>query len=127
MPDGCRARGYAVLQTDYQGLGTPGGQPYGDGTSEANTVTDIVRAARALDSGIGTQWLAVGHSQGGQAALFTAQDAQARDPDLDLAGVVAIAPGGVDMGQAVDLIRAGRPEVEASQRFLPLLVLGAAV
>ena len=127
MLDGWLARGYAVLQTDYQGLGTPGGHPYVDGTSEANTVTDIVRAARALDSGIGTQWLAVGHSQGGQAALFTAQDAQARDPDLDLAGVVAIAPGGVDMGQAVDLIRAGRPEVEASQRFLPLLVLGAAV
>lgn len=127
MLDSWLTRGFAVVQTDYQGLGTPGGHPYVDGVSEANTVTDIVRAARHLDSGIGTQWLAIGHSQGGQAVLFTAQDGQDRAPDLTLAGVVSIAPGGVDMGQAVDLLRAGRPEVEAAQRFLPLLVLGAAV
>ncbi|BBZ32071.1 alpha/beta hydrolase family protein [Mycolicibacterium confluentis] len=127
MLDGWLARGFAVVQTDYQGLGTPGGHPYVDGISEAHTVTDIVRAARHLDSGIGAQWLAVGHSQGGQAVLFTAQEAPERDPNLDLKGVVALAPGGVDLGQAIDLLRAGRPEVEASQRFLPLLVLGAAV
>ncbi len=127
MLDSWVARGYAVVQTDYQGLGTPGGHPYVDGVSEANTVTDIVRAARRLDSNIGTEWVAIGHSQGGQAVLFTAQDAQGRDPELNLLGVVSIAPGGVGMNQAVDLIRAGSPEVEAAQRFLPLLVLGAAV
>ncbi|MDG4665940.1 alpha/beta fold hydrolase [Mycobacterium sp. 236(2023)] len=95
--------------------------------SEANTVTDIVRAARDLDEGIGDRWVTVGHSQGGQAALFTAQDAAARDPDLDLRGAVAIAPGGVDMGAAIDLLRSGDPVVDVSQRYLPLLVLGAAV
>jgi alpha-beta hydrolase superfamily lysophospholipase len=127
MLDSWVARGYAVVQTDYQGLGTPGGHPYVDGVSEANTVTDILRAARDLDPSIGSEWVAIGHSQGGQAVLFTAQDAERRDPELNLLGVVSIAPGGVGMGQAVDLIRAGRPEVEAAQRFLPLLVLGAAV
>lgn len=127
MLDRWVARGFAVVQTDYQGLGTPGGHPYVDGISEANTVTDIVRAARALDSGIGTRWVAMGHSQGGQAALFTAENGERRDPGLDLAGAVAIAPGGVGLDQAVELVRAGRPEVEATQRFLPLLVLGAAV
>lgn len=121
------ARGYAVVQTDYQGLGTPGGHPYVDGTSEANTVTDIVRAARELDPGIGTKWVVIGHSQGGQAALFTAQDAPQRAPELDLLGAVAIAPGGVGMTQVVDLVRTGGPEVDAAQAFLPLLVLGAAV
>jgi pimeloyl-ACP methyl ester carboxylesterase len=121
------ARGYAVVQSDYQGLGTPGGHPYVDGISEANTVTDIVRAARDLDPDIGAQWVAIGHSQGGQAALFTAQDAQRRDTELDLLGVVSIAPGGVGMEQAIDLIHAGRPEVRAAQRFLPLLVLGGSV
>lgn len=121
------ARGYAVVQTDYQGLGTPGGHPYTDGTSEAHTVTDIVRAARELDPGIGTKWVVAGHSQGGQAALFTAQDAPQRAPELDLLGAVAMAPGGVGMDQAVDLVRAGKPEVDAAQAFLPLLVLGAAV
>jgi pimeloyl-ACP methyl ester carboxylesterase len=127
MLDNWVARGYTVVQTDYQGLGTPGGHPYVDGVSEANTVTDIVRAARHLDSSIGTEWVAIGHSQGGQAVLFTAQDAERRDPELNLAGVVSIAPGGVGMNQAVDLIREGRPEVTAAQRFLPLLVLGGAV
>ena len=82
MLDSWVARGYAVVQTDYQGLGTPGGHPYVDGVSEANTVTDIVRAARDLDPSIGAEWVAIGHSQGGQAVLFTAQDAEGRDPDL---------------------------------------------
>lgn len=121
------ARGYAVVQTDYQGLGTPGGHPYVDGVSEAHTVADIVAAARDLEPDMGTEWVAVGHSQGGQAALFTAQDAVDRHRELDLRGVVSIAPGGVGLNQAVDLVRAGRPEVEGAQRFLPLLVLGAAV
>ncbi|MGE2716990.1 alpha/beta hydrolase family protein [Mycolicibacterium litorale] len=126
MLDTWVARGYAVVQTDYQGLGTPGGHPYVDGVSEANTVADIVRAARDLDSAIGTEWVAMGHSQGGQAVLFTAA-AERRDPALTLLGVVSMAPGGVGMNQAVDLIREGRPEAEAAQRFLPLLVLGGAV
>lgn len=127
MLDSWVQRGYAVVQTDYQGLGTPGGHPYVDGVSEANTVTDILRAARQLDPDIGAKWVVIGHSQGGQAALFTAQEAEGRDPDLDLVGAVSLAPGGVGMNQAVDLIQAGNPEVEAAQRFLPLLVLGAAV
>ncbi|WP_395310241.1 lipase family protein [Mycobacterium sp. AMU20-3851] len=127
MLDTWVTRGYAVVQTDYQGLGTPGGHPYIDGISEANTVTDIVRAAREVDSRIGTEWVVMGHSQGGQAALFTAQQAADRAPELRLLGAVSIAPGGVGIDQAVDLIRLGRPEAQAGQRFLPLLVLGAAV
>ncbi|MGE2736119.1 alpha/beta hydrolase family protein [Mycolicibacterium vaccae] len=123
--DGWIGRGYAVVQTDYQGLGTPGGHPYIDGVSEAHTVTDIVAAARELDSSINGDYVAMGHSQGGQAVLFTAAD-----PDrggLNLLGAVALAPGGVDLRLAVDLIRSGNPEVTAAQRFVPLLVLGAAV
>ena len=84
------------------------------------------RAARALDSSIGTRWVAMGHSRGDQAALFTAADLE-RGPNLDLVAAVAMAPGGVGMNQAVDLIRSGAAEVSAAQRFLPLLVLGAAV
>lgn len=121
------ARGYAVVQTDYEGLGSPGGHPYIDGTSEANTVIDIVRAARALDPAIGADWVAMGHSQGGQAALFTAQDAHQRAPELTLKAAVAIAPGGVGFSQAVDIVKSGHPEAEAAEAFLPLLVLGAQV
>ena len=63
------ARGYAVVQTDYEGLGTPGGHPYLNGVSESNTVVDIVRAGRELNGHIGRNWIAMGHSQGAQAAL----------------------------------------------------------
>jgi hypothetical protein len=41
--------GYAVLRTDYEGLGTPGKHPNLGGTSEGRSVLDIVAAARQLD------------------------------------------------------------------------------
>jgi hypothetical protein len=40
------AAGYAVLRTDYQGLGTPGKHPYLIGKAEGRGVLDIVQAAR---------------------------------------------------------------------------------
>lgn len=120
-------RGYAVVQTDYEGLGTPGGHPYVNGTSEANTVADIVRAARTVNRGIGRDWVAAGHSQGGQAALFAAQAGDRRQPGLSLKAAIAIAPGGVGLRQTVEYVRSGQPGAEAAQSFLPLIVLGAHV
>ena len=119
------AKGYAVVQTDYEGLGTPGGHPYINGTSEANTVTDIVRAARDLDSSIGNRWVVAGHSQGGQATLFTAQDAGKRAPELELKGAVSIAPGGVGLSGTVDYMRNDKPGAAAAEAFLPVILLGA--
>lgn len=120
-------RGYVVVQTDYQGLGTPGGHPYINGLSEANTVTDIVQAARSLNGSIGTDWVAAGHSQSGQAALFAAQYAATRQPQLSLKGAVAIAPGGIGLSRMVEFVDSGRPGAEAAAAFLPLIVLGAHV
>lgn len=120
-------RGYVVVQTDYQGLGTPGGHPYINGLGEANTVTDIVQAARSLNDSIGTDWVAAGHSQGGQAALFTAQHAATRQPELSLKGAVAIAPGGIGLSRMVEFVDSGGPGAEAAAAFLPLIVLGAHV
>src|SRR6478735_8949332 len=67
--------GYAVVRTDYQGLGTPGPHPYLIGKSEGRSVLDIVRAARDVFPGIGKRFLIAGHSQGGQSALFAAGEA----------------------------------------------------
>ena len=86
------SRGYAVARTDYEGLGTPGAHPYLIGHSEARSVIDIVRAARKLDPRISKRWIAAGHSQGGQAALFAASDGPSWAPDLRLLGVAAFAP-----------------------------------
>lgn len=81
--------------TDYVGLGPVGEiHPYLSGPSEANSVIDAVRAARNLPgSHAGKRWLAIGHSQGGHAALFAGQRAAERAPELDLLGTVALAPG----------------------------------
>lgn len=119
------SRGFAVVATDFQGLGTPGGHPYSNGVSEANDVIDIVRAARQLDSSIGTTWVAAGHSQGGQTALFTAVDAARRAPDLQLKGAVALAPGS-NFRATVKYVEAGGLGAQAAEPFIPLLVLGAA-
>src|SRR3954453_8514283 len=80
------AAGYAVLRTDYQGLGTPGKHPYLIGASEGRSVVDIVAAARQLDPNISKRYLIAGHSQGGHAALFAAGEAKKWLPKLQLRG-----------------------------------------
>jgi len=84
--------GYAVVRTDYEGLGTPGTHPYLIGRSEGYGVLDIVRAARQLDSSISKRVIISGHSQGGQAALWAASLAPKYTPDLHVLGTVAFAP-----------------------------------
>jgi len=83
--------GYAVVRTDYEGLGTPGTHPYLIGMSEARSTLDIVRAARELDPRISKDMIISGHSQGGHAALWAAGQAS-WTPELRLRGTVAFAP-----------------------------------
>ncbi|MEU7144062.1 lipase family protein [Nocardia sp. NPDC046473] len=84
--------GYAVVISDYVGLGTPGTHPYLDGPSEARSVIDGVRAARAVAPELGTRWAVLGQSQGAQAALFTAHLGPADAPELQLRGAAATGP-----------------------------------
>lgn len=85
-------QGYAVAATDYEGLGTPGPHPYLIGDSEGRSVIDMVRAARHFDRGISNRWFALGHSQGGQAALFAGKLQATYGAGLDYRGTVALAP-----------------------------------
>ncbi len=121
------ADGYAVVRTDFEGLGTPGPHPYLHGDSAANAMVDLVRAARDLDPAVGRDWFAMGHSQGGHAALFAA----AREPqrrDVRLRAAVPIAPGGIGVTGTVTFYRDHPDEeaVAAALPFLPILLLGAA-
>ena len=83
--------GYAVVATDYLGLATPGLHPYLVGDEEGAAMADAVTAARSIEPSLGDRWFAVGHSQGGQAALFATINpkAKGRTPP---AAAVAIAP-----------------------------------
>ena len=85
--------GYAIAATDYPGLGTPGPHPYLVGESEARAVINSVRAARSFAGLENSNRFAVwGHSQGGQASLFTGMIAKTYAPELQLVGVAAAAP-----------------------------------
>jgi pimeloyl-ACP methyl ester carboxylesterase len=84
--------GYAVVRTDYEGLGGPGVHPYLIGRSEGDGVLDIVRAARQLAPTLSNRVVISGHSQGGHAALWAASLAPSYTPDLHVLGTVAFAP-----------------------------------
>jgi pimeloyl-ACP methyl ester carboxylesterase len=84
--------GYAVVRTDYEGLGTAGVHPYLIGSSEGRSTLDIVRAARELDPRLSKTTIISGHSQGGHAALYAAALAPKWTPELTLRGTVAFAP-----------------------------------
>jgi dienelactone hydrolase len=85
--------GYAVVRTDYEGLGTPGVHHYLLGVSEGRSVLDAARAARAFaPRKLSKRIIIAGHSQGGHAALFAASLAPAWTPELRVRGTVAFAP-----------------------------------
>ncbi|MBW0271866.1 hypothetical protein ATM97_14780 [Nocardia sp. MH4] len=125
------AAGYAVAQTDYQGLGTPGPHGYLIGEAEQRAVADMATAARVIAHEIGSGWVAMGHSQGGQAAVFANARSQEWAPGMRLLGAVAMAPAshlgpvvrGLGLigrdGAAAEVVPAG------SVAFLPLFLRGA--
>jgi pimeloyl-ACP methyl ester carboxylesterase len=89
-------QGYAIVATDYYGLGTPGLPAYLNGRSEAHNVVDMVKAGRAFaaahlppDEQLSKRWVVIGQSQGGGAAIYTARYAtQFGGPGLDYLGAV---------------------------------------
>ena len=88
------ARGWVVVATDYTGLGTAGPHPFLIGQGEARSVLDAVRATRHLTGVTVDDRTAVwGHSQGGNAALWTGALAPTYAPDVQVIGVAALAPG----------------------------------
>lgn len=96
--------GWALVASDYIGLGTPGPHPYLVGVPTAHAVLDARRAASQLaDADLGDRTVVWGHSQGGGAALWTGALADDYAPDLALAGVAALAPAS-DLSGLVDTL-----------------------
>ena len=86
-------QGWAVVATDYIGLGTEGPHPYLIGPPSATASLDAVRAARQLqDADLGVRTVIWGHSQGGGAALWAGAMAREYAPELYVQGVAALAP-----------------------------------
>ncbi|GBQ27962.1 alpha/beta hydrolase [Gluconacetobacter azotocaptans] len=82
--------GFAVVASDYQGLGTPGPHPYLMYRPEGYSVLNALRATLAhYPDRLRNQIVLVGQSQGGGAALGSAWLAPRYAPDLRVIGVVA--------------------------------------
>ncbi len=89
------ARGFAIVMTDYQGLGTPGLHTYVGRVPQGDAMLDAARAAKKLPGtsldpdGPIAFW---GYSQGGGAAASAAELASAYAPELKVVGTYAGAP-----------------------------------
>ncbi|OBA93906.1 triacylglycerol lipase [Mycobacteriaceae bacterium 1482268.1] len=89
------ARGFAIVMTDYQGLGTPGLHTYVGRVPQGNAMLDAARAAKKLSNtslnpdGPLAFW---GYSQGGGAAASAAELAPSYAPELKVVGTYAGAP-----------------------------------
>lgn len=82
------AVGYAIVATDYEGLGTPGAHPYMALTSAARTILDSVRATRHHFP-LSAKTVIIGQSQGAHAAFGAGLLQPRYAPDVDVRAVVA--------------------------------------
>lgn len=138
-------QGYAVVGSDYAGLGTPGLMSYLNSETTAHGVVDSVLAAHRMGLPLAPQWAVVGQSQGGGAAVATARWATdfSAGSDVDYRGVVAtgtpatiaglVTRAGPDMDVPADLapvanaytayilasLREARPQLDVDRVLTP--------
>lgn len=118
-------RGYVVVVSDLQGLGTPGPHPYLEPATAAYNLIDAVRAARNAVSGTSPRWAALGLSQGGQASWAAAEYAATYGDGLEFVGSANLSPA-VDISAVID--QSGNVDLKVPQQvFIPSLLAGLAV
>lgn len=87
-------QGYAVVASDYAGLGTPGEHAYLNVRAVQHNIVDMVAAAHQVWDNrrpvpLSSKWVSIGHSQGAGAAVAAAAVAtQLQRPGLDFRGAV---------------------------------------
>lgn len=81
--------GFAVVATDYHGLGTPGPHLWVNKEAQAWDVVYSVSAAQAAVKELSRRWVADGHSQGGMATWGVAELESTLD-DADYLGAVSV-------------------------------------
>ena len=109
--------GYAVVATDYAGLGTDSRNAVMDVPSNANDVINSIPAARAAVPQLGARWVAMGPYLGANVTIGVAE-MEGRIRDSNYLGGVAIS-GVADLSDVYD-----RLSKEQSLRMLSLLAYG---
>lgn len=115
------AAGFAIVATDYQGLGTPGPHPYLYTKPVAYGVLDSARAVlRAHRFGLSGKVVLVGQSQGGIGVIATGGYAREYAPELDIRAIVATGAG----SDRVDRAQMPRRDMSASSPLVGYLPFG---
>ena len=83
------SQGYAIVASDYQGLGTAGTHPYLATRPASYSNLDIIRAVQNSELPVSDKVVLVGQSQGAAAAFATAGFYPDYAPELSIHGVVA--------------------------------------
>lgn len=97
--------GFAVVATDYHGLGTETPHEYVNKIAQGRDVIYSIPAARTAVPALGRRWVVIGHSQGGLAAWSVAE-MQAILHDPDYLGAISVA-GAADLKSV--LVAMGSP------------------
>lgn len=83
-------QGFAVVATDYQGLGGPGPHPYLNWESEGRSILDSARAAlAAYPDRLANSLVVTGQSQGSNSSIGASRIAAGYAPDLQLRATIA--------------------------------------
>ncbi|HTX48500.1 MAG TPA: lipase family protein [Caulobacteraceae bacterium] len=107
--------GYAVVATDYHGLGTEGAHQYVNKLAQGYDLIFSIPAARAAVKELGARWIVDGHSQGGEAAWSVAElERQRHDPGY--LGAVAVAPA-----SRLDAVLTQMPRTQAASFYMDFL------
>lgn len=108
--------GYAVVATDYAGLGTSVRNAYADMSSNASDVIYSVAAARKAVPQLGSRWIAMGTGEGAIAVIAAGELEQGmRDPNY---------LGSITLSHLADLREAYKSAVQASPESLLFLAYG---
>ena len=124
--------GWVIVATDYSFAEKGGPHPYLIGEGEARAALDSIRAARQMpELTLEARTVVWGHSQGGQSALWTGIIAPRYAPEIEIAGVAAIAPATklrniIAMNQGIDK-RLGPYVARAYSRFYPDIAFEQAI
>lgn len=114
-------RGYAVVRTDYVGWGADGPRLELNGKSNADSMAHLVAAAHEVSDQLSDDWIAIGHSLGGGAALWAAS----QQYNYNLKGAIALAPVGPGVLAFIEGLKQGVPIGHFTQQFVSVTFLGA--
>ncbi|MEI2716833.1 MAG: lipase family protein [Candidatus Nanopelagicales bacterium] len=120
-------KGWAVVASDYSGMGAPGPSSYLVGPLEGRGILDSMRAVLQPSPDAGSVKIDAGKlgiygkSQGGEAAMSALQLAPDYAPELDLGGGAILAPGFTPALQGVLNAVASNPTSTSQNMFVMLI------